>query len=205
MAELRLAGPEFSKNLSHRPSLYSTLEELVQLNGTCRQGNDGRAIDQSVGSRLEVHRDHRFGQFLQFQDLGLYMRAVVRALSEKVSCFFPYSSQELHTHLADTLDLAELPDSGVGEGFDRMVAFVIELRRVKRGYERKLESDEQFGDEQFGDEQSGDEQSGDEQFADSSKTASVPFQYQQQQFRAPREPPSSYTTLDTPGPPGPLA
>ena len=99
VAQLGLAGAEFAKDLGDTAGLDATLEQLVQFDGTGGELQHGLAILEGVGGRLEVGGDHGLDNLLDLEDLGL----------------------------GDALDVRQLADGGVGDGFDGVVAGILQL------------------------------------------------------------------------------
>ena len=102
VAQLGLAGAEFSKDLGDGAGLDAPLEELVELNGSGGELQHGLAILESVRGRLEVRGDHGLDNLLDLEDLGL----------------------------GDALDVGQLADGGVGDGLDGVVAGILKLLEV---------------------------------------------------------------------------
>mmetsp|Transcript_29088 Transcript_29088/g.84523 ORF Transcript_29088/g.84523 Transcript_29088/m.84523 type:complete len:296 (+) Transcript_29088:347-1234(+) len=102
VAELGLAGAEFTEDLGDGSGLDAALEELVKLNGPGGEGEHGLAILEGIGRRLEVRGDHGPNDFLDLEDLGL----------------------------RDALDVGQLADGGVSDRLDGVVAGILELLEV---------------------------------------------------------------------------
>ncbi len=105
MAQLGLAGPELPVDLRDRSGLDAALEELVDLDGSGGEHDEGLAVFEDVRGGFEVHGYECGDDGFEFGDFGL----------------------------GDSLDFLEFAGGGVRETFDCVIAGICEFLDVVGG------------------------------------------------------------------------